>query len=277
MQVYINRAGQQFGPYSMEQVTQGLAEGSLVDSDLAWREGADQWIPLSQFMASRRPDDATTPLPDTTPTSKKSKPSTPTKTPAWLIRVGIGLGAAAAIALVWVLFFKGSSATGTEEPIRPPTAEEEQSSAKKIESAIRKTINKPKGALASRDLRKVTELELWDSAIYDLRALADLKQIKKLDLAGNHINDLNPLASLTNLEHLSLDRNQVTDLTTLANLRNLENLGLENNRITDLTPLTQLTQLKFLQLKNNPGLTKAQVKKLQQALPRCNIDANAGQ
>ena len=277
MQVYINRAGQQFGPYSMEQVTQGLTEGSLVATDLAWHEGADEWVPLSQLKASPSPALATAPLPDTKPAPKKTKPPAPSNMPPWLFRVGIGLGAAAAIVLAWVLFFKGGSTTEPEKPIRPPTTEEKQKSAETIQTAIRKTINKPTGTLASRDLQKVTELELWESSIYDLAALADLKQIKKLDLAGNHINDLKPLAGLTNLEDLSLDRNQVTDLTALANLKNLENLGLENNRLTDLSPLTQLTQLKFLQLKNNPGLTKAQVKKLQQALPRCNIDANAGQ
>ena len=89
MQVYINRAGQQFGPYSMEQVTQGLAEGSLVATDLAWHEGADEWVPLSQLKAS--PAFAATPLPDTKPAPKKTKPPAPSKTPPWLIRAGIGL------------------------------------------------------------------------------------------------------------------------------------------------------------------------------------------
>ena len=46
MQIHINRNGQQFGPYSLEEVRTHLAQGSLLPADLAWYEGAAAWVPL---------------------------------------------------------------------------------------------------------------------------------------------------------------------------------------------------------------------------------------
>tara|TARA_Y100000588_G_scaffold384440_2_gene475696 strand:+ start:693 stop:1910 length:1218 start_codon:yes stop_codon:yes gene_type:complete len=46
MQIHINRNGQQFGPYSLEEVRTHLAQGSLLPTDLAWYEGAAAWVPL---------------------------------------------------------------------------------------------------------------------------------------------------------------------------------------------------------------------------------------
>ncbi len=46
MQLYVLRAGQQAGPYTPEQVRYELTAGSLRSSDLAWYEGAPNWLPL---------------------------------------------------------------------------------------------------------------------------------------------------------------------------------------------------------------------------------------
>ncbi len=48
MQIYIHRDGQQFGPYSVEQARDYLASGNLLPGDLAWHEGAADWMPLDQ-------------------------------------------------------------------------------------------------------------------------------------------------------------------------------------------------------------------------------------
>ena len=48
MQIYINRDGQQFGPFTLEQVNDALAAGQLLATDLAFYEGLQQWVPLSQ-------------------------------------------------------------------------------------------------------------------------------------------------------------------------------------------------------------------------------------
>ncbi|MEI7731904.1 MAG: DUF4339 domain-containing protein [Verrucomicrobiota bacterium] len=47
MRVVIIRDDQQFGPYTMAEVRQYLAEGKLLASDFAQEEGDDAWVPLS--------------------------------------------------------------------------------------------------------------------------------------------------------------------------------------------------------------------------------------
>jgi len=42
-----------------------------------------------------------------------------------------------------------------------------------------------------------------------------------------------------------------------------------------VSPLAKLTQLESLYLRNNPNLAKAQLDKLQKALPNCKINHNA--
>jgi len=37
MQVTINRTGQQMGPYTVEQINEYLAQGSLLPTDYAWQ------------------------------------------------------------------------------------------------------------------------------------------------------------------------------------------------------------------------------------------------
>jgi hypothetical protein len=49
MQIYIHRNNQQFGPYTIDQVREYLASGRLHAEDLAWHEGAPDWVPLSKI------------------------------------------------------------------------------------------------------------------------------------------------------------------------------------------------------------------------------------
>jgi hypothetical protein len=48
MLIHIQRDGQQFGPYTLEDLNQYLADGSLLPSDLAWYEGATNWVHMNQ-------------------------------------------------------------------------------------------------------------------------------------------------------------------------------------------------------------------------------------
>ena len=48
MMIHISRDGDQFGPYSPEQVQEYLASGQLLPTDLAWYEGAADWVPVTQ-------------------------------------------------------------------------------------------------------------------------------------------------------------------------------------------------------------------------------------
>jgi len=48
MMVHVMRDGQQFGPYTLEDLNAYLAQGSLLPTDQAWWEGAPAWVPMEQ-------------------------------------------------------------------------------------------------------------------------------------------------------------------------------------------------------------------------------------
>src|SRR5580693_3787579 len=51
MKILVHHNGQQLGPYSLEEVRAGLAAGTLFPNDLAWQEGAPNWVPLASLPA----------------------------------------------------------------------------------------------------------------------------------------------------------------------------------------------------------------------------------
>ena len=50
MPIFITREEESSGPYTFDDVRALLAEGSLLSTDLAWHEGLEQWIPLSELV-----------------------------------------------------------------------------------------------------------------------------------------------------------------------------------------------------------------------------------
>jgi type II secretory pathway pseudopilin PulG len=50
MQIFINKSGNQLGPFSEPQVAEMLKSGQVAGTDLAWSEGMETWKPLSSFM-----------------------------------------------------------------------------------------------------------------------------------------------------------------------------------------------------------------------------------
>lgn len=50
MNYHIGRDGQQLGTFTGEQITEGLANGTLRGTDLAWAEGMEDWQPVSGLM-----------------------------------------------------------------------------------------------------------------------------------------------------------------------------------------------------------------------------------
>ncbi len=45
--IHVMRDGQQFGPYTIEDINAYLAQGTLLPSDQAWYEGAANWMPIT--------------------------------------------------------------------------------------------------------------------------------------------------------------------------------------------------------------------------------------
>ncbi len=82
-------------------------------------------------------------------------------------------------------------------------------------------------------------------------------------------------ADLEKVTRFNLAFNQITDLKPLAGLAELDQVYLQDNQITDLKPLSGLTRLTTVWLVDNPNLTKAEIDKLQKALPKCEINHNA--
>ena len=55
MEIHISRDGQQSGPYTLEDTQQYLASGQLLPTDMAWNEGATDWMPQDQLLAQAAP------------------------------------------------------------------------------------------------------------------------------------------------------------------------------------------------------------------------------
>src|SRR5262249_52963419 len=55
MKIWINRAGQNLGTFTQEEVQRGLTQGQFVVTDLGWQEGMETWKPLSEFPSLQMP------------------------------------------------------------------------------------------------------------------------------------------------------------------------------------------------------------------------------
>jgi hypothetical protein len=88
MDIWINRAGQHLGKYTLEEVQRGIDQGQFVATDLAWQEGMESWKPLSDFPGVRIPAvpvEPPAPAYPTPPPSDVIVPSVdrPDVAPAW--------------------------------------------------------------------------------------------------------------------------------------------------------------------------------------------------
>ncbi len=64
MLIYIQRTGENHGPYTRATVEQYIAEGSVSARDLAWHEGIESWLPLEEVLAAATQTPLTEPKPD---------------------------------------------------------------------------------------------------------------------------------------------------------------------------------------------------------------------
>src|SRR6516164_9314864 len=99
MKIWINRAGQNLGTFTEEEVQRGLTQGQFVGTDLGWQEGMETWKPLSEFPALQMPPppvpaapemptpSGTAPVPQTALAATESKEDGP----AWEQRQTLGV------------------------------------------------------------------------------------------------------------------------------------------------------------------------------------------
>jgi hypothetical protein len=76
MDIYILRDGQETGPFSEETARTLLQQGDVAESDLAWRAGMVDWVPLSEVLGAPSAPVAIAEPPSKEPAGK-SEPATP--------------------------------------------------------------------------------------------------------------------------------------------------------------------------------------------------------
>ena len=81
MEIFISRDGQQFGPYPIEQVRELLNQNVLLPDDLAYHEGLDNWVSLSDI-AGITEVPTIPPLPPQTPQIDLAQTSERSSSPA---------------------------------------------------------------------------------------------------------------------------------------------------------------------------------------------------
>ncbi len=147
--------------------------------------------------------------------------------------------------------------------------------------------------LGQRELTSdMTEADLSAAGVTELTGLEQFAQLRRLDLRGNSVTDLTPLAGLFALEELELSYNQLRDIAALSGHTALRKLDLSHNDVLDIYPLAGCTGLEELDLSHNRidylshlntctalrkldltgnNLTADQIRRLQEALPGCQI------
>ncbi len=92
---------------------------------------------------------------------------------------------------------------------------------------------------AQAQLSLLTELDLQNMSLTDLRPLSGFGSLIHLYISNNRIVDLTPLAGLTKLQTLWLSNNPV-DLNSMPPLAGLSDLSLANTDVADLSPLPRV-------------------------------------
>jgi hypothetical protein len=99
MKIWINRAGQNLGTFTEEEVQRGLTQGQFLATDLGWQEGMETWKPLSEFPALQMPppdapaEPRTSPSPGAAPLPQTALATTEGQEdgPAWEQRQTLGV------------------------------------------------------------------------------------------------------------------------------------------------------------------------------------------
>jgi len=148
MQIYINRDGQQFGPFSLDQVNQGLVEGQLLPNDFAFYEGLQQWTPLDQIQGVVIPGTVPAPIQAETvavPVAEEEESAMvvepvvtagadyTSKRKKVIMIAGISVGVAIVVAGFWAYLFLQKTEILEVQTIKPIIPSSDQSSEHAIE------------------------------------------------------------------------------------------------------------------------------------------------
>lgn len=105
------------------------------------------------------------------------------------------------------------------------------------------------------NLTALSGLNLSSNKLTEIKGLEKLTHLTKLDLHNNYLTRINGLESLIQLRNLYLYNNELIEIKELERLVKLTTLDLSVNKLKNIDSLEQLTQLKYLWLQGNQ-LTK---------------------
>ena len=74
MQVHVDRGGERFGPYNLEDVNAYLTNGTLLPTDQAWQDGMPDWVPIIQIPGVTMSGGAAAPPPPPAPVAGAACP-----------------------------------------------------------------------------------------------------------------------------------------------------------------------------------------------------------
>jgi len=103
--IYIDREGEQFGPYSIDQVSSYLGDGSLLVSDMAWHEGLNDWVPVSHIQGVILPKNRSSPPPSPSRERDYSNEEYDEDDNEYKKRGSAGIISKAIIGVLFVIFF----------------------------------------------------------------------------------------------------------------------------------------------------------------------------
>lgn len=112
---------------------------------------------------------------------------------------------------------------------------------KNLEAAVRKAVNKPKGALKVSDVEKLDSLVATSAGITKLDGIENLYNLRTLMLDMNSIEEIGPLKSLTDLEKLGLSHNSIKNASPINKLTSLVSLSLYGNPTKSYTSIKSIT------------------------------------
>lgn len=112
MKIMIHREGKEYGPYSLEEARDLLAQGVLSAEDLAWKEGGDDWVRLKDLLSGPPPGplDYLAPAP-----SPRAQDPSPVLHP-WSAKL-VGIGVVVLVLLVGLSIYSIAKLVDTLGPL----------------------------------------------------------------------------------------------------------------------------------------------------------------
>ena len=113
-----------------------------------------------------------------------------------------------------------------------------------VKLSIKQQLGKAVGEVYPSDLKQLTELDLQNEKIENLKWFKYCENLERLVLLDNGIKDISFLSNFTNLKHLVVFQNNISDLSPLSGLYKLRGVLLRHNNITDIQPLVDNFKVK---------------------------------